>query len=91
MNESYNIYCVSNKNNDLSILKNSLPQNLDLRNKHWEIGIIKFGFQLSTDELENLSIVSILTDVVIDSPDGDKYSSLVYDTSILTSAKKKIF
>ena len=95
MNESYNIYCVSDannfNNNELSCFTNSLPQNLDLKNKNWEIGIVKFGFQLNTENLENLSIISILIDVVIDSPNGDKYSTLVYDTSLLSSEKNKYY
>ena len=95
MNESFNIYCVSNasdfKDNDLTCFKNLLPQNLDLKNNHWEIGIVKFGFQFNTEKLEDLSIVSIITDVVIDSPNGDEYSTLIYDTSLLSSAKEKYF
>ena len=94
MKESYNIYCVSNasiKNNDLTCFKNFLPQNLDLKNKEWEIGIVKFGFQFNTEKIENASMVSISTDVVIDSPNGNKYSTLVYDTSLLTSSKDKYF
>ena len=95
MNESYNIYCVSNANNfednNLTCFKNFLPQNLDLKNKEWEIGIVKFGFQFNTEKIEDLSIVSILTDVVIDSPNGNKYSTLIYDTSLLTSTKEKYF
>ena len=94
MNDSYNIYCVSNvsiKNNDLTYFKNFLPQNLDLKNKQWEIGIVKFGFQFNAEKIENVSMVSISTDVVIDSPNGNKYSTLVYDTSLLTSSKNKYF
>ena len=72
MNESYNIYCVSNaenfENNDMTCFRNLLPQNLDLKNKQWEIGIVKFGFQFNTEKLKDLSMVSISTDVIIDSP-----------------------
>ena len=97
MKESYNIYCVSNaskkkfKDNDLSCFKNALPQNVDLKNKQWEIGIVKFGFQFETEKLENLTMVSISTDVVIDSPNGNKYSTLIYDTSLPKSARDKYF
>ena len=97
MEESYNIYCISNANedkirdNDLSCFKNSLPQNVDLKNKQWEIGIVKFGFQFDTDKIEDLSMVSISTDVVVDSLDGDKYSTLVYDTSLPKLARDKYF
>ena len=95
MNEQYNIYCVSNTNNfeknEPSCFKNFLPQNLDLKNKQWEIGIVKFGFQLDTEKLQDLTIVSILTDVVSDSPDGNKYSTLVYDTSLSTTTKDNYF
>ena len=95
MNKSYNIYCVSDtefsNNNKLSYIKNFLPQNLDLKNDQWEIGIVKCGFQLDTEKTKDLSIVSILTDVVIDSPNGNKYSTLIYDTSLSTSAKDKYF
>ena len=95
MNESYNIYCVSNaenfENNDMTCFRNLLPQNLDLKNKQWEIGIVKFGFQFNTEKLKDLSMVSISTDVIIDSPNGNKYSTLVYDTSLLKSAQNKYF
>ena len=97
MEESYNIYCVSNaskkkfKDNNLSCFKNSLPQNVNLKNKQWEIGIVKFGFQFNTEKVEDLTMVSISTDVVIDSPNGDKYSTLVYDTSLPKSARDKYF
>ena len=95
MNESYNIYCVSDSNfyeeNDPSCFKIFLPQNLDLRNEEWEIGIVKCGFQLDKEKIQDLSIVSIFTDVVIDSPDGNAYSTLIYDTSLSASAKDKYF
>ena len=97
MYKSYNIYCVSNaseenfKDNDLTCFKNLLPQNLDLKNKQWEIGIVKFGFFHSKVTLSDVSLFSILTDVVIDSPDGDKYSNLVYDTSLPKSTKGKYY
>ena len=97
MNESYNIYCISNaskkkfKDNDLSCFKNFLPQNVDLKNKQWEIGIVKFGFQFDTEKLEDLSMVSISTDVIVDSPNGDKYSTLIYDTCLPKSARNKYF
>ena len=95
MIESYNIYCVSNVNDSVkntpSHFKNFLPQNLDLKNKEWEVGIVKFGFQFDSEKIEDLSIVSILTDVVIDSLDGNKYSTLVYDTSLILSEKDKYF
>ena len=55
MNESYNIYCVSNANNfeenEPSCFKNFLPRNLDLKDKHWEIGIVKFGFQFDKKKI----------------------------------------
>ena len=79
------------KKKETSCFKNFLPQNLDLKNKQWEIGIVKFGLQFDTKKLQDLSIISILTDVVIDSPDGEKYSTIVYDTSISASAKDKYF
>ena len=97
MSGSYNIYCVSNanenkfKDNNLSSFKNLLPQNVDLKNRQWEIGIVKFGFQFDTEKLEDSSMVSISTDVVVDSPNGDKYSTLVYDTSLPKSARDKYF
>ena len=95
MSESYNIYCISNldnfKNNEKTYFKNFLPKNLDLKNKQWEIGIVKFGFQVNTKKINDLSLVSILTDVVIDSPNGDKYSTLIYDTTLLKSEKEKYF
>ena len=95
MDKSYNIYCVSDSNfyekNEPSCFKSFLPQNLDLGNRQWEIGIIKCGFQLDKEKIEDVSIVSILTDVVIDSPDGNKYSTIIYDTSLSASTIDQYF
>ena len=48
----YSIFCVSNastnvyKDNKLSTFKNLFPQNLDLKNRNWEIGVVSVGLNL---------------------------------------------
>ena len=45
----YNIYCVLNASSDmynkntLNSFTNLFPQNLDLKNREWEIGIVSIG------------------------------------------------
>ena len=45
----YNIYCVSNASSDmynkntLNSFTNLFPQNLDLKNREWEIGKVSIG------------------------------------------------
>ena len=52
----YNIYCVSNASSDTGI-KNTLnsftnlfPQNLDLKNREWEIGIMSIGLHYNSNQ-----------------------------------------
>ena len=53
----YNIYCVSNPNsntgvkNTLNSFTNLFPQNLDLKNREWEIGIVSIGLHYNYDQL----------------------------------------
>ena len=97
MTESYNIYCVSNASkeiynkNTLTSFSNLLPKNFDLKNKQWEIGIVKFGFQFNPNQSIDKSLVSISTDVVMDSFDNDSYSTLVYITCLKNRKKISIF
>ena len=53
----YNIYCVSNINSDTGV-KNTLysftnlfSQNLDLKNREWEIGIVSIGLHYNYNQL----------------------------------------
>ena len=45
----YNIYCVSNASSDtddkntLNSFTNLFPQNLDLKDREWEIGVVSIG------------------------------------------------
>ena len=50
----YNIYCVSNINSDKSVkntFTNLFPQNLDLKNREWEIGIVSIGLHYNYNQL----------------------------------------
>ena len=53
----YNIYCVSNANsntdvkNTLNSFTNLFLQNLDLKNREWEIGIVSMGLHYNYDQL----------------------------------------
>ena len=53
----YNIYCVSNATsntgvkNTLNSFTNLFPQNLDLKNREWEIGIVSIGFHYNYNQL----------------------------------------
>ena len=53
----YSIFCVSNastdvyKDNKLSTFKNLFPQNLDLKNRNWEIGVVSVGLNLDNNLL----------------------------------------
>ena len=53
----YNIYCVSNATsntgvkNTLNSFTNLFPQNLDLKNREWEIGIVSIGLHYNYDQL----------------------------------------
>ena len=53
----YNIYCVSNAGsntdvkNTLNSFTNLFPQNLDLKNREWEIGIVSMGLHYNYNQL----------------------------------------
>ena len=53
----YNIYCVSNASSDrgvkntLNSCTNLFPQNLDLKNREWEIGIVSIGLHYNYNQL----------------------------------------
>ena len=53
----YNIYCVSNTSSDtgvkntLNSFTNLFPQNLDLKNREWEIGIVSIGLHYNYNQL----------------------------------------
>ena len=53
----YNIYCVSNASSDtgvkntLNSFTNLFPQNLDLKNREWEIGIVSNGLHYNYNQL----------------------------------------
>ena len=53
----YNIYCVSNASsnmgvkNTLNSFTNLFPQNLDLKNREWEIGVMSIGLHYNYDQL----------------------------------------
>ena len=53
----YNIYCVSNAGsntdvkNTLNSFTNLFPQNLDLKNREWEIGIVSMGLYYNYNQL----------------------------------------
>ena len=53
----YNIYCVSNASSDtgvkntLNSFTNLFPQNLDLKNREWEIGMVSIGLHYNYDQL----------------------------------------
>ena len=53
----YNIYCVSNAGsntdvkNTLNSFTNLFPQNLDLKNREWEIGIVSMGLHNNYNQL----------------------------------------
>ena len=53
----YNIYCVSNASsntdvkNTLNSFTNLFPQNLDLKNREWEIGIVSIGLHYNYNQL----------------------------------------
>ena len=53
----YNIYCVSNATsntgvkNTLNSFTNLFPQNLDLKNREWEIGIVSIGLHYNYNQL----------------------------------------
>ena len=53
----YNIYCVSNASSDtgvkntLNSFTNLFPQNLDLKIREWEIGIVSIGLHYNYNQL----------------------------------------
>ena len=53
----YNIYCVSNASSDtgvkniLNSFTNLFPQNLYLKNREWEIGIVSIGLHYNYNQL----------------------------------------
>ena len=53
----YNIYCVSSASSDtgvkntLNSFTNLFPQNLDLKNREWEIGIVSIGLHYNYNQL----------------------------------------
>ena len=53
----YNIYCVSNASSDtgvkntLNSFTNLFPQNIDLKNREWEIGIVYIGLYYNHNQL----------------------------------------
>ena len=53
----YNIYCVSNASSDtgvkntLNSFTNLFPQNLDLKNREWEIGVVSIGLHYNYNQL----------------------------------------
>ena len=53
----YNIHCVSNASSDtgakntLNSFTNLFPQNLDLKNREWEIGIVSIGLHYNYNQL----------------------------------------
>ena len=53
----YNIYCMSNASsntgvkNTLNSFTNLFPQNLDLKNREWEIGIVSIGLHYNYNQL----------------------------------------
>ena len=53
----FNIYCVSNSSSDtgvkntLNSFTNLFPQNIDLKNREWEIGIVSIELHYNYDQL----------------------------------------
>ena len=53
----YNIYCVSNSSSNTGVkntsnsFTNLFPQNLDLKNREWEIGIVSMGLHYNYNQL----------------------------------------
>ena len=91
---SYNIYCVSNASTDfyhntLTGFSNFFPQNFELTNNKWEIGVVAFGLHLNIEEDSETGVIQVKSDITAFTKAG--YSSILYTTSLPNSKKGEYF